>query len=242
MAIFFDDDFEPPTNFSNWILPFGSDLNITTSEHLTGTQCIHAHFPNVDGSSTSGRERSITPTTHAFYRFGYKTSVGFQLGVPNNQTKILMLLQDGTFFGGYFGMEGADNFGQGVINQVAYDTSDTTPLLTGVQMNNGVWHQVEIEYKLNTPGVHNGEIRIWIDGTLRFESTNRELIGPTPTSVNPQGLLIPSTSTINHIQIYQQSGLGEAYYDRIAVGDTRIGLVGTPTNPPAAPSGLIVHG
>jgi hypothetical protein len=42
--------------------------------------------------------------------------------------------------------------------------------------------------------------------------------------------------------MYRQSGLGSIWFDRVAVGDTRIGCVNTTGNaPPAAPRGLIVN-
>jgi hypothetical protein len=36
----------------------------------------------------------------------------------------------------------------------------------------GTWHHIEIQVKLNTPGLLDGELRGWFDGQLAFEDTN----------------------------------------------------------------------
>ncbi len=118
----------------------------------------------------------------------------------------------------------------------------TFVLTSGVTPSQTSWDQVEVEWKLNTPGQRDGHMRMWINGTLRIEKLSQEFRGPTPTSINSQGLLVPSTTRFDVAQIYVQSGLGSIYYDRFAVGNTRIGLVtgqtSSDTTPPSIPTGV----
>ena len=114
--------------------------------------------------------------------------------------------------------------------------------LSGVRPSQTSWDQVEVEFKVNTPGQSNGWMRMWINGVLRAEKLNQQFRGPMPTSINSQGLLVPSTSRFESAQIYVQSGLGSIYYDRVAAGNTRIGLTtgqtSSDTTPPNIPTGV----
>ena len=47
-----------------------------------------------------------------------------------------------------------------------YYEAATSPSLT-----NGQWHIVDAMVKMNTPGVANGEMRMWVDGVLQVERT-----------------------------------------------------------------------
>jgi hypothetical protein len=108
------------------------------------------------------------------------------------------------------------------------------------------WDQVEVEVKMNTPGVADGLVRMWVNGALYIERTNIEFRGPTPSSVSSLGKLIPSTTTFSSDMFFIQCGLGALYVDRPAVGDARIGIVGaagpTDTVAPSIPTGLAING
>ena len=128
-----------------------------------------------------------------------------------------------------------------VVSEGAYDSVAGSDLFyTGVPVSTSVWQQIEFEWKLNDPGQANGLMRLWIDGVLRIERLNRQWVGPLPTSVGiNHTYMTPSNLTITTAQIYMQCGLGTMYYDRFAVGDTRIGPIGDApppdTTPPASP-------
>ena len=92
------------------------------------------------------------------------------------------------------------------------------------------WVCVETQITMNTPGISDGVLRIWVDGTLRAEYLNRNF--------RQAG----NNSTFTLFRIYAQHGVGTRWFDDIAAGDTRIGCSGTPppsdTTPPAVPTGL----
>lgn len=103
---------------------------------------------------------------------------------------------------------------------------------------------VEVHAKMNTPGVANGVLQLYVDGTLYINATTVEFRGPTPTSVCGQPTYpCSSNARWGHSLMYVQGGLGIRYYDRFSLGNTRIPpLGGTPINPditnPNPPTGL----
>ena len=97
--------------------------------------------------------------------------------------------------------------------------------------------QVETEFTMNTPGQANGILRLWVNGTLYIEKLNLQMRGPTPTTISSQGLATYSTRQFYRAQVFVQSGGGNMWWDRIAVGNTRINLVGqTPSGDIIAPT------
>lgn len=45
------------------------------------------------------------------------------------------------------------------------------------------WYKLEIEVKANTPGVRDGEVRVWVDGNLVLNRTNMNLRGTLSTGI-----------------------------------------------------------
>ena len=125
-----------------------------------------------------------------------------------------------------------------LVMEAPYDTPGTYVLQTSIAPTKGGWDQVEVEWKLNTPGQSNGFLRLWVNGALRAEQLNKAYRGPTPTSKCGNGSNdCPSTAIYNSIQVYNQCMSGTIDYDRIAVGDTRIGLTSsTPSSDTASPT------
>lgn len=199
-----------------------NSIEITNTIAFSGTKSVKATWVNVNGGiDNPSITRYFNDSDHVFMRFATRQGPGFQIG-SNNFTKMLrsagsvgyptlsLLLGSGKYV---FAIEGGYDVG----------TAVTT---TGVAPSSTSWDQVEVEWKLNTPGVSDGLIRVWVHGILRIELLNRELRGPTPTSVGAGGQVAPSTTKINSAQLFIQSGLGSMYFDRFAVGNTHIGLVG----------------
>ena len=134
-----------------------------------------------------------------------------------------------------------------LVMEAPYDTPGTYVVQSNTAPRLGQWDQIEVEYKLNTPGQSNGYMRMWANGVLIGEQTNKAYRGPTPTTKCGNGQNdCPSTLSYASAQIYNQCMIGTIDYDRVAVGNTRIG----PTNskqasvdstPPASPQGFQVH-
>ena len=133
-----------------------------------------------------------------------------------------------------------------LVMEAPYDYAGTYVLQTSIVPTKGGWDQIEVEWKLNTPGQSNGHLRLWINGVLRAEQLNKAYRGPTPSSRCGNGSNIcASDAVIKSMQIYNQCMSGTIDYDRIAIGDTRIGLAtsqrSSDTNPPTVPSGIQVR-
>ena len=245
-AIFFDSDFELGIG-DDWAANGWNDfgqanpghLEISTDTAFTGTHSVKGTWTDINGSSQQPSiHRGFTPVTRVFVRFAVRASPGFQIG-SNGYTKMVRIRgSEGSpttwlsiYYGNYIiGMEQPFDAGANIIN-------------TGVRFSTTSWDQIEFELKLNTPGQANGETRMWVNGVLRIDQRNRQYIGPTPESRGVYGILTPSTLRLSNAQIFVQSGLGNIYYDRFAVGDTRIGptqskSTSADSTPPASPQGL----
>ena len=239
---FYDSDFESGSSFlaNGWDddgTAAPGTLEITTEQAITGTQSAKGTFDNIDGSSSQPFIIHAFPeSTHIFTRFGYRVSLGFQIG-SNNFTKIMRFRGVNGYPIIWLELHGG---AYSVTVEGPYDFNDVYILDSGVAPSSTSWDQVEFEIQLNTPGSSNGAIRMWVNGDLRVEQTGKAYIGPTNSSIGQSGQLNPANLTFNDQTIYIQSGLGVVYFDRVAVGDTRIGLIGgsppADTTPPSAPS------
>jgi len=242
--VYFDTDFEscnvgtgndfPCEGWDDLGIEAIDHLEITNSMAFSGTKSVKGTWDNINGSSIKPSIYKTFPKSdHIFVRFATRQSPGFQIG-SNNLTKMIRFRTDGGY-PVFFAMLGAGKFITAVERSYVGGTysvfSDVTPSQTS-------WDQVEVEWKLNTPGQSDGLMRMWINGILRIERLNQQFLGPLPTSVDAQRVSVPSTTRFDTAQIYVQSGLGNIYYDRVAVGNTRIGpaSAGRDITPPARPT------
>jgi hypothetical protein len=260
-AVFFDTDFEtcavgtgndfPCEGWNDSGKEFINEPNhnkieITNSLDFSGSKSVKTTFVNptvIVGSGISCAldnptlYKSAPASDHIFTRFAVRRAPDFKMA-STNITKLIRW----PIKGGYptisvwmqslqyiIGVEGG--WSMGTVNYVG-----------GGPVSSTAWDQVETEFKYNTPGQSDGLIRLWVNGVLKIERLNLQLRGPTPTSVNSQGLLSPSTSKFTETHIFVQCGLGNMWWDRVAVGDTRIGLAtgqtSSDTAPPNIPTGV----
>lgn len=246
--IFFDSDFELGGSYdwaANGWNDFGtasspgSLMSMSTDRAFTGSRSLKLTYDNINGSTQrpSIYRNFAVNQKHIFARFAHRQDPGWQLSSNGGTKMIRWRTEDGypilwiyNKWGNYaFDMEGPYDRGGNWIWYCNRAPSQTS------------WDQVEIEYKLNDPGVSNGLVRMWVNGTLCIESLNHQFIGPTPTSIGLSNLPNPSTGTLRTTQVYLQSGLGTIYYDRLAVGNTRIGATkstSADSTPPASPQGF----
>jgi hypothetical protein len=111
----------------------------------------------------------------------------------------------------------------------------------------GRWVCVETEVRMNTPGLHDGIIRSWVDGAPRINRTDVKMRNATNTVINgtpPNENINGPTSGMLYTRMYRQWGTGVIYFDRYAVSrDARIGCLGaqTDTTPPARPANFVVN-
>jgi hypothetical protein len=220
--------------------PNHNKIEITNSLAFSGTKSVKGTWVNVNGGIDNPSIFYYFPASdHLFARFATRQSPGFKMS-SNNITKMVRFtsasgswypvisvwLQSHKYI---IGVEGSWTLGS--VNFTGGPTASSTS-----------WDQVEVECLLNTPGQANGLVRMWVNGVLYVERLNLQLRGPTPTSINSQGLLNSSTYRFNQAQIFVQNGLGSIYYDRFAVGNTRIGLASgqtsSDTTAPTIPTGI----
>jgi hypothetical protein len=250
----FDTDFETCSVGSGNDFPcegwddFGQEsvghLEVTDTLSFSGSKSVKGtHDSPTENTQTPSIFHSWAKRDHIFARTAVRFSSGFQYCTFNGFTKLFKFKDDG----GYPTLWVEDYFGKYAIVMEGSFADGTFVIDTGISVNTSSWDQLEIELKLNDPGQSNSIIRLWINGTLRIEQLNHQHRGPTPTSIGASGVSNPSTMKWRTAQIYIQCGLGNDYFDRFAVGDTRIGLVGgappppTDTQAPATPTGLMVR-
>jgi hypothetical protein len=221
--------------------PNHNKIEITNSLAFSGTKSVKATFVNaLGGIDNPSIYRYFPLSDHIFARFVTIQSPAFQICAVNSSTKMVRLTASA---GGFYpvvsigmvsnryavGVEGSWSLGSFLIQGGPVPSSTS-------------WDQVELEIKLNTPGVADGLIRAWVNGVLWAERLNLQLRGPTPTSINSQGILNSSNFKYDTFQWFVQCGLGTKHMDRMAVGNTRIGLAtgqtSSDTTPPAIPSGI----
>lgn len=248
-AVFFDSDFEigGPNDWAanGWndfgTAPTSALMTMDSTQKFSGLRSLRLKFDGDLTADTAAINKSLaTQETHLFSRFMARQKPGWIMSPINNQSKIYRWRSSGGYpilwmmnLGGVYG----------AIIEGPY-SGGTITVYTGIQPSTTSWDTVEVEFKLNTPGVADGILRIWINNILRAERLNGEFKGPTPTSTNPSGAPAYSTGTLSNTHIYLQSGAGEMYYDRFAVGSTRIGPVGGgagDTTPPATPTNWTIH-
>lgn len=257
-AIFFDSDFElgagddwAENDWNDFGTANAGHLEITNSLAFSGSKSVKGTFDRTCcGGNTqqpsiyrSWDQDRAGGRSHVFVRFAARHSPGFKR-CDNGSVKMVRIQGEA----GYPKLWINNLHGTyQVLMEAPYDRpSGAYVLSSGVAPSSG-WDQLELEYKLNTPGQSNGLIRLWVNGNLKIEHLNHAYIGPTPTSTCGNGYsFCPSTVLLRTAQIYIQCGLGTIHYDRFAVGDTRIGLAGSKSmsadsTPPASPTGFQAH-
>lgn len=121
-------------------------------------------------------------------------------------------------------------------------TLGTGSNIHGGNLPSGRWVCVETRVTLNTPGVANGIVQSWVDGTQQINRTNLMLRNATATVINGTNTNGP-TSSMQYSRFYRQHGRGVIYFDEYAVSrNARIGCSGsTPagdTTAPQNPTGI----
>lgn len=141
------------------------------------------------------------------------------------------------------GIKDARGPASGGFQPVPYDTENMWHNVQGYSQPKGRWVCYEANYRLNDPGVANGQYLLYAqDMTLGGPSmllasyTNREFLGATPSD------RMPSDARWFRFRFYRQDGLGDMWYDNVRVDTTRVGCSGAPppsdTTPPAQVAGL----
>jgi hypothetical protein len=218
-----------------------SFVNDTTLK-VSGTASMKENFPGTPQYHQlcgGFSDRSFTASSEIWTRFYIRLSPGFI--VDFIETKI-MFNQEHPEVGGSLWMfpslrNGTNSISISVNNYPA--TGETRVFSANIgsgALPYGQFACIESHFKNNTVGYANGVIEVWKDGNQFINYTGLEFL---KIAQGNQDALFDT------IRMYRQDGGGSINYDRLAVGNTRIGCLGSvPTNdttPPAAPDGLFVR-
>lgn len=240
-TVFWDSELEEG-NSSYDISALGGAFTYDTSVKVSGNGSLRLDYPPMCEPATAGgngcggyTDRSFTPTSTFYRRIYFRMSSGFDTSI-NNYTKMFRSDTTGPnsnwwTMGQGNGVVGGKTFVVGLQNSPAVGA--TQNVWSNFTFSDGRWYCIETLEQLNTPGVANGVVRAWVDGV--------QVLNATGVIYRQAG----DDSLFKNNRLYRQTGVGSIWYDRLAVGDSRIGCSGSPTptdtNPPAAPSGLTVR-
>lgn len=88
----------------------------------------------------------------------------------------------------------------------------------------GEWERIKLHVRMNTPGVSDGVVRLWVNGELKVDYQSVNLREDTPYSINK---LILSSYTTN-----ESGGNGLQWYDDWTLAETDPDLSNSTPNPP----------
>lgn len=128
---------------------------------------------------------------------------------------------------------GSKNFGISE-ERVPVNPTNTTVEVSSITFLDNRWYCIETQVKMNDVGIANGIARAWVDGV--------QVLNDTDVLWRNSGM--DTVAKWNQFGLFRQVGEGNIWYDRAAVGDTRIGCIGATqgdTTPPAKPQGWTVN-
>ena len=181
------------------------------------------------GYQSCYKDRNLSaPTTGTLYsRFWFYLQSDFQL----DATVTKMTLHPAYASDSYTSMWWAMLWGSPTLSVGVQKSNGNTENIYGGNIPHDQWVCIETRLTYATPGVSNGVVQAWINGT--------QVINSSTVQMDQAG----QQSVFRAVRLYTQDGMGTIYYDDYAVSrDTRIGCNGSPTpsdtTPPATPSGF----
>ena len=196
-------------------------------------------------------DRSYTQTPHVFYRWYHRHASGYDLDTACQSVGSCANGAGGskTFYakssGGYqvyyfikpfdhtFRVAVPHSFYSRLCPNGKTDSECVYEQNVGsVPIEPSATYCIETELDRGSPGVANGVIRMWVNGTLVIQYTN------APIAKSDEG-----STNWNQVTYYTQGGYGIRHIDDLVVGDTRIGCgaISFDTVAPNSPTGLIVR-
>lgn len=162
--------------------------------------------------------------------------------IDQTGTKTTFQGQEGAYPSFWWGWNwGTPTLAVGVQGVILDNGVQDTQVVYGGTTPQNQWVCVELRTTMSSPGVDNGIVQQWINGTQTMNKTNQRMRSATLNQLNSP------TAQFQLARIYTQHGWGTIYYDDYAVSrDARIGCSGSPAptgdiTPPATPGGLLVR-
>ena len=245
-AVFWDDEMEEGnTEFSpNYMLSTmipGGNMAYDTNVKFSGAGSLRYNYPSTcqnaaaPGVQVCGGwiDRTFPETNEHFGRVYIRLPPDFKWGAVNGQTKIFGVRSTNglskLWFNFYFSL------GMIVSAENTPNTGQTSNIPINTSMPREQWVCFEWHFINNNPaGTPNGTLQTWNNGVQTVLRNDIQWRGTGNTSVG-WGL----------IRMYRQSGFGNIWFDRMAVGSTRIGCLkatsASDTTRPAPPQGLVIR-
>jgi hypothetical protein len=217
---------------------------ISTDRAFSGSKSVKLVYQGIAGVDPGAGgcfvDRYLPAMSDTLYTRFYMYMDNFT--VNSVGTKVTLQGQNGAYPGFWWEFpNGASSMGVYVQGIILDNGVQDTVIVYGGTIPQNQWVCVELRLTMSTPGVDNGIMQQWINGTQTMNVTNQRMRAATLNQLNS-----PSAQ-FQFVRLYTQHGWGTIYYDDYAVSrDARIGCSGSPaptgnTTPPAPPTGLVVR-
>ena len=231
-VIYFDDELEGVDSLFYYEPNFTSGaFTFDTAVKFSGAGSIRLNYPAICQTLTTNNQcggslSESFPLTNDLYERAYFRMSGtgpdptisglFETGAA--ATKMQKFQSDilgGLFARGWMVMPYRGKNGVMSLENVP-TTGAATNVPTSFTFGDNRWYCIEMRQKMNTPGENDGIIQVWIDGTQVALRTD---INWRRAGSNVQW---------SNVSLFRQIGAGNIWFDRFAVGNTRIGCIGNP--------------
>jgi len=236
-TIFWTDEWEAGNSGYGLPAGFSYDTNIKVS----GNGSVRLDYPPICEPATFGgtgcggfTDRGFPATSTLYRRIYFRMSPGFATSID---TFTKMFRSDTTGPTSNWWMMGQGNGVVGgkqwIVGDQNVPIGETATRWSSFIFRDATWYCLETMEQLNTPGVANGLQRAWVDGRLVMDLNNV-----------PYRAAGDNSLYVNN-RMYRQTGVGSIWYDSLAVGNSRIGCLGSvpagDSTPPAPPVGLFAR-
>ena len=212
---------------------------ISTTRAHSGTKSVRLHYTGTAGVDP-GAGGCFMDRPHAasdtLYMRMWMYLDNFQVNFVG--TKVQAQGPIGKYPSVWWDMESGNTVLSVVVQGIILDngSQDSQVVFGGGAIPQNQWACIETRLTMSSPGVDNGIVQAWINGTQVINKTTQRMRAATINQLNYP------TAQFESIRIYTQHGVGDIYYDEIAVSrNARIGCTGSPTGDiqaPLAPSNL----
>lgn len=197
-------------------------MEISSTRAYSGTKSLKFTYIGINPPKTCYLDRHHTRVPELYTR-RYVFLDGFTAtsAAPSKQ----MFTGEAAYVNFWSVFEGSSNLHRYNLQGSTLPAQQQNPILGNIPV--GKWVCIETRTKMNTPGVANGILEEWVDGLLRYSNT---------------ALLINAASQNSQhsfVRLYRQHGNGVIYLDNIAVGNTKIGCLGSQTGDTTAPGPVL---
>ncbi|MBU6482891.1 MAG: hypothetical protein KGS09_20415, partial [Nitrospirae bacterium] len=199
---------------------------ISTARPFSGSNSVKLVYKGTVGVDPGAggcfMDRYLPAKSDTLYTRFYMYMENFT--VNSTGTKVAFQGQEGAYPSFWWVMEnGVPQLDVAVQGIILDNGAQDTQTVFGGMIPQNQWVCVELRTTMSTPGVDNGIVQQWINGTqtMTINKTNQRMRAATLNQQNSP------TAQFQFVRLYTQHGWGTIYYDDYAVSrDARIGCGG----------------